>query len=184
MTHRQIWLTWLFVMPAVLLVSVLMYYPMIGTVDREPLLDLVHQPDPEIRRAHELSKDFRRKRVRDRRLELARLDRLRRAPAERAAVFWSRCSSTSACPARALMRSLVLLPWVLPGVVAADPVAVHVRSAARPHQFVLLIRLGLVDHGVAWLADPSTAMAVGDHRSGMEGLPLLLRRLSRRAPER
>ena len=34
--------------------AVLMYYPMIGTVSREPVHDLLHQPDPEVRRARDL----------------------------------------------------------------------------------------------------------------------------------
>ena len=56
-------------------------------------------------------------------------------------------------PTRALLRSLVLLPWVLPGVVAAilwrfmyDPQLGLINS--------FLIRLGLVDQGVGWLAEP------------------------------
>jgi multiple sugar transport system permease protein len=60
-------------------------------------------------------------------------------------------------PGQGIMRSLVLLPWVLPGVVAAvlwrfmyDPQLGLINSA--------LISLGLSEHGIAWLAEPSTAM--------------------------
>ena len=55
------------------------------------------------------------------------------------------------------MRSLILLPWVLPGVVAAilwrfmyDPQLGLINS--------MLLAFGLADHGIAWLAEPSTAM--------------------------
>ena len=81
------------------------------------------------------------------------------------------------------MRSLVLLPWVLPGVVAAilwrfmyDPQLGLINS--------FLISVGLTDHGIAWLAEPSTAMAGGDRRGGVEGLSVLRGGLSRGAAER
>ncbi len=86
-------------------------------------------------------------------------------------------------PTSGLMRSLVLLPWILPGVVAAilwrfmyDPQLGLINS--------FLIRIGVADQGVAWLAESSTAMARGDRRGGLEGLPVLDRGLSRRAAER
>lgn len=60
-------------------------------------------------------------------------------------------------PARALTRSLILLPWVLPGVVSAvlwrfmyDPQLGLVNS--------LLVSSGLRDGATAWLAQPKTAM--------------------------
>jgi multiple sugar transport system permease protein len=61
-------------------------------------------------------------------------------------------------PGQGLLRALVLLPWVLPGVVAAivwrfmyDPQLGLINS--------LLIRAGLLEENAAWLADGSTAMA-------------------------
>src|ERR687892_398981 len=60
-------------------------------------------------------------------------------------------------PTSGLMRSLVLLPWVLPGVVAAilwrfmyDPQLGLINS--------FLIRIGLAGESEAWLADTGTAM--------------------------
>ena len=60
-------------------------------------------------------------------------------------------------PARGLTRTLVLLPWVLPGIVAAllwrfmyDPQLGLINS--------VLLSLNLVDKGIPWLAQPSTAM--------------------------
>jgi multiple sugar transport system permease protein len=60
-------------------------------------------------------------------------------------------------PARGLTRTLVLLPWVLPGIVGAilwrfmyDPQLGLVNS--------ILVSLNLVDKSIPWLAQPSTAM--------------------------
>jgi multiple sugar transport system permease protein len=60
-------------------------------------------------------------------------------------------------PGQGILRSLILLPWVLPGVVAAilwrfmyDPQLGLINS--------FLLRLGIVDQGVGWLASTSTAM--------------------------
>lgn len=60
-------------------------------------------------------------------------------------------------PARGLTRTLVLLPWVLPGIVGAilwrfmyDPQLGLVNS--------ILVSLNLVDKTIPWLAQPSTAM--------------------------
>lgn len=60
-------------------------------------------------------------------------------------------------PGQGVLRSLVLLPWVLPGVVAAilwrfmyDPQLGLINS--------VLMRAGLTERGFGWLADPATAM--------------------------
>jgi multiple sugar transport system permease protein len=60
-------------------------------------------------------------------------------------------------PGRGIMRAVVLLPWVLPGIVAAllwrfmyDPQLGLINS--------ILISLAVVDKGIPWLAQPSTAM--------------------------
>ena len=73
-------------------------------------------------------------------------------------------------PFQGALRSLVLLPWVLPGVVAAilwrfmyDPQLGLINS--------FLIRLGVVDQGVSWLADPSTAMAAVIFAAFWKGFP-------------
>lgn len=60
-------------------------------------------------------------------------------------------------PLRRITRSVVLIPWVLPGIVAAllwrflyDPQLGLVNG--------LLQAAGITERGVAWLANPSTAM--------------------------
>jgi multiple sugar transport system permease protein len=73
-------------------------------------------------------------------------------------------------PGQGLMRSLVLLPWVLPGVVAAilwrflyDPQLGLINS--------FLIGWGLSDQGVEWLADTATAMPAAILAAVWKGFP-------------
>jgi multiple sugar transport system permease protein len=73
-------------------------------------------------------------------------------------------------PGQGVLRSLVLLPWVMPGVVAAilwrfmyDPQLGLVSS--------VLMRLGLSQQGVGWLADPATAMAACIFAAFWKGFP-------------
>lgn len=60
-------------------------------------------------------------------------------------------------PGKGITRALILLPWVLPGIVAAllwrfmyDPQLGLVNS--------ILLSLGVIDERVAWLAEPNLAM--------------------------
>jgi multiple sugar transport system permease protein len=73
-------------------------------------------------------------------------------------------------PFQGALRSLVLLPWVLPGVVAAilwrfmyDPQLGLINS--------LLIGLGVVHQGISWLAERSTAMAAVIFAAFWKGFP-------------
>jgi multiple sugar transport system permease protein len=73
-------------------------------------------------------------------------------------------------PGEGLLRSLVLLPWILPGVVTAvlwrflyDPQLGLINS--------VLVQLGLSYGGVAWLAQDSTAMAACILAATWKGFP-------------
>jgi multiple sugar transport system permease protein len=73
-------------------------------------------------------------------------------------------------PGQGLMRSMVLLPWILPGVVAAilwrfmcDPQLGLINS--------ILMGLGLTDHSIAWLADVRTAMLAAVAGAVWKGFP-------------
>jgi multiple sugar transport system permease protein len=60
-------------------------------------------------------------------------------------------------PARGLYRSLILSPWAISGVI----IAIMWKWMYNPQVGVLnelLVRFGLVDHRLAFLADPSTAL--------------------------
>jgi multiple sugar transport system permease protein len=73
-------------------------------------------------------------------------------------------------PGQGLLRSIVLLPWVLPGVVAAilwrfmyDPQLGLINS--------FIIRLGLADQGPSWLANTATAMPAVIFAAFWKGFP-------------
>jgi multiple sugar transport system permease protein len=73
-------------------------------------------------------------------------------------------------PGQGFVRTLVLLPWVLPGVVTAllwrfmyDPQLGLVNS--------LLLSSGLVDSATGWLAEPNTAMAAVILAAVWKGFP-------------
>jgi multiple sugar transport system permease protein len=166
---RDRWLAWVFLAPAVVLVTVMMYYPMIGTVIESFYSTSFINPHPKfvglsLYRSIFSSGDFGR-------------------------IVWNSCVWTvfvvalqnlvgflsalllnQRLPGQGLMRSLVLLPWILPGVVAAilwrfmyDPQLGLINS--------FLVSLGLADHGVAWLASSSTAMGAAIVAAVWKGFP-------------
>ncbi len=169
MTQRETWLAWLFAAPALLLVAVFMYYPMIGTFIESLYSTSFINPVPKFE-------------------GLAAYRRILADPAF-ATIVWNSLVWTvgvvvlqnlagfgaalllnQKLPGQGIMRSLVLLPWVLPGVVAAilwrfmyDPQLGLINS--------VLISLGLSDHGVAWLAEPQTAMASAIVAAVWKGFP-------------
>lgn len=169
MTHRDRWLPPLFVAPALLLVGVLMYWPMIGTVIESLYATSFINPNPKF-------------------VGLAVYAKIV-GSGEFATVVWNSAVWTvsvvvlqnvigflaalllnQALPGQGLMRALVLLPWVLPGVVAAilwrflyDPQLGLINS--------ILMSAGLADRGVAWLAEPSIAMASAIVAAVWKGFP-------------
>lgn len=169
MNYRGRWLSWLFVMPALLLVSVLMYYPMVGTVIESLYATSFINPNPKF-------------------VGMQAYQKILASP-DFAAVVWNSLFWTvgvvvlqnvlgfltalllnQQLPGQGLMRSLVLLPWVLPGVVAAilwrfmyDPQLGLINS--------VLLSMGLVDRGIAWLAEPSIAMASSIVAAVWKGFP-------------
>jgi len=169
MRDRSRLLAWVFLAPAVLLVAVLMYYPMIGTAIESLYSTSFINPHPEF-------------------VGLA-LYRQIVGSGDFGTIVWNSCVWTvfvvffqnlfgfltalllnQRLPTSGLMRSLVLLPWILPGVVGAilwrfmyDPQLGLINS--------FLMRLGLADQGVAWLAQSSTAMAAAIGAAIWKGFP-------------
>ncbi len=169
MLKRDRWLAWVFLAPALILVGVFMYYPMIGTFLESLYSTSFINPKPQF-------------------VGLALYQRIF-ASGEFGTIVWNSCVWTvgvvavqnlfgfftaillnQRLPTTGLMRSVVLLPWVLPGVVGAilwrfmyDPQLGLINS--------FLIRLGLADHGVAWLAESSTAMAAAIAAAVWKGFP-------------
>jgi multiple sugar transport system permease protein len=169
MQNRTRWLAWVFLSPAMILVGVLMYYPMVGTALESLYSTSFINPHPQF-------------------VGLALYEQIF-ASGDFATIVWNSCVWTvfvvffqnvfgfavalllnQRLPTSGLMRSLVLLPWILPGVVAAilwrfmyDPQLGLINS--------FLIRLGLADQGYAWLAESSTAMAAAIAAAVWKGFP-------------
>ena len=171
MLSRQRWLTWLFLLPAVLLVGVLMYYPMVGTAIESFYSASFINPNPTFVGLELYEKLF--------------------ASGDFKTIVWNSCIWTifvvlfqnligfgtalllnQQLPTSGLVRSLILLPWVLPGVVAA----ILWRFMYDPQ--LGLINSFLVQHrawpsiGIAWLAEStSTAMGAAIVAAVWKGFP-------------
>lgn len=169
MTNRSPWLAWMFLAPAMILVGVLMYYPMIGTVIQSFYSSSFINPKPQF-------------------VGLAVYDQIF-ASGDFGTIVWNSCVWTvfvvlfqnligfaialllnQKLPTSGIVRSLVLLPWVLPGVVAAilwrfmyDPQLGLINS--------FLMRIGLAHEGIAWLASSETAMAAAIVAAIWKGFP-------------
>lgn len=150
------WLKWAFLAPTLLLLGVFLYYPMIGTVIESFYDTSFINPEPRfvgwaVYEKILTGRDF-------------------------GQVIWNSVAWTlgvvllqnilgflvamllnQSLPGQGMMRALVMLPFVLPGVVAAilwrfmyDPQLGLINS--------LLIHFGLIEDSAAWLADSNTAM--------------------------
>ena len=169
MLKKDRWLIWAFVVPGILLVAIFMYYPMVGTVIESLYTTSFINPTPKFAGLAVYQKIF--------------------ASPDFRQIVWNSCIWTvsvvilqnvcgffsalllnQSLPGQGLMRSLVLLPWIMPGVVAAilwrfmyDPQLGLINS--------FLISLGLTDQGVAWLANGSTAMLAAVLAAVWKGFP-------------
>jgi len=150
------WLKWAFLAPTLLLLGVFLYYPMIGTVIESFYDTSFINPEPRfvgwaVYEKILTGRDF-------------------------GQVIWNSVAWTlgvvllqnilgflvamllnQSLPGQGMMRALVMLPFVLPGVVAAilwrfmyDPQLGLINS--------LLIQFGLIEDSAAWLADSNTAI--------------------------
>jgi multiple sugar transport system permease protein len=169
MEKRNRWLAWVFLAPAMILVAVLMYYPMVGTAIESLYSTSFINPNPKFvglqlyRQIFE-SGDFGQI-VRNSIVWTVFVVLLQNVIGFLVALLLNQRLPTSG-----LMRSLVLLPWILPGVVAAilwrfmyDPQLGLINS--------FLIRIGAADQGAAWLAESSTAMAAAIVAAVWKGFP-------------
>ena len=167
--QRELWIAYGFMIPAAILVAVLMYWPMFDTFRESLFASSFINPRP----------------------EFVGLDTYRTILAD--PLFWQILRNSVAwtlgvvilqnvvgflvalllnqnLPGQGILRSLILLPWVLPGVVAAilwrfmyDPQLGLINS--------FLISAGFGDQGLAWLADSSTAMAAAVIAAVWKGFP-------------
>ncbi|WP_223476625.1 carbohydrate ABC transporter permease [Oricola indica] len=167
--NSELWIAFGFMMPAAILVSVLMYWPMVDTFRESLFASSFINPTP----------------------EYVGFETYRRILAD--PVFWQILRNSvvwtmgvvllqnvvgffialllnQQLPGQGILRSLVLLPWVLPGVVVAilwrfmyDPQLGLVNS--------FLMRFGAIDRGIGWLAEPSIAMAAVIFVAFWKGFP-------------
>ncbi|MEM1360428.1 MAG: sugar ABC transporter permease [Pseudomonadota bacterium] len=169
MTGKDRWLIWVFLAPALFLMGVMLYYPMVGTVIESFYDTSFISPDPEFVAWAVYEKVW----------------NSRQFPE----VVWNSVYWTvgvvllqnvlgffvamllnQGLPAQGLLRALVLLTFVLPGVVTAilwrfmyDPQLGLINS--------VMIRLGVFEDNAAWLANPNTAMAAVIFVAVWKGFP-------------
>jgi len=170
MTSRRLrWLLFVFLAPTVLLLGTFLYYPMVGTVIESFYKSSFINPNPTFAGFEQYrkilgSRDFREVLVNSVAWTVGVV------ALQNLLGFGSALLLNAKVPGRGLMRALVMLPWVLPGVVAAilwrfmyDPQLGLINS--------FLIRLGVLDEGTAWLADTSTAMPAVVFAAVWKGFP-------------
>lgn len=146
----------LFVLPAVLLVAALMYYPMVSTFNESLHESSFLSPEPEFIGFEHYQKMF----ENDDFWSVVRNSltwTLVVVALQNLIGFAVALLLNERLPFRGLTRALVLLPWVLPGIVGAilwrflyDPQLGLINS--------LLIQVGITSERIGWLAEPSTAM--------------------------
>ncbi len=157
MTARDRLMAWLFLGPALALIGVLMYYPMVGTFVESLHSSSFISPEPKFVGLEVYSKVF----AGDAFGEVVRNSIVWTVGVvlfQNVIGFFTALLLDQRLPGRGLTRAVVLLPWVLPGVVTA----ILWRFMYNPQLGLVnsvMIRLGLADEGSAWLAEPSTAMA-------------------------
>lgn len=167
MLSRGSWMPWLFVAPALIIIAVLMYYPMLGTVIESFYSASFINPNPTfvgLGNYREVFSDGAFAQI----VENSIVWTVAVVALQNLIGFATALLLNQNLPGQGLMRSLVLLPWVLPGVVAAilwrfmyDPQLGLINS--------LLISLG--GHGRPWLASASTALAAAIAAAVWKGFP-------------
>lgn len=169
MTSRDRWLAYIFAAPAVVLVAALMYYPMVGSVYESLFTTSFINPKPKFIGLASYAKIL---------SDPVFLQVLLNSLEWTAFVvllqnligFLVALVLDQNLPGRGLMRSIILLPWILPGVVAAivwrfmcDPQLGLINS--------LLVGWGFTSHAVAWLGDVRTAMPAAIAGAVWKGFP-------------
>lgn len=169
MQAQSRWLIWAFFAPTLLLVGGLLYYPMVGTVIESFHDTSFISPEPrfvgwEVYEKVLTSRQF---------PEIVRnsvIWTLSVVILQNLLGFFVAVLLNQGLPAQGLMRALVLLPFVLPGVVTAilwrfmyDPQLGLINS--------LMIQFGMIDTSAAWLASTETAMAAVIFVAVWKGFP-------------
>jgi len=168
-TTRHRGLAFLFVAPAVLLVALLMYYPMVRSGYESLFTTSFINPKPKFVGLAAYAKTFQDtvfQQVVWNSLAWTFLVVL----LQNLTGFLTALFLNQRLPGQGVIRSLVLLPWVLPGVVAA----IVWRFMCDPQLGLLnslLLSVGLIRQSVAWLGDVHTAMLAAVAGAVWKGFP-------------
>ncbi|MEM0948901.1 MAG: sugar ABC transporter permease [Pseudomonadota bacterium] len=169
MTTKDRWIIWVFLTPAILLMGVMLYYPMVGTVVESFYDTSFISPEPEFV-GWEIYEKVWNSRQFPEIVWNSVYWTVGVVLLQNVLGFFVAMLLNQGLPAQGLLRALVLLPFVLPGVVTAilwrfmyDPQLGLINS--------IMIRIGLYDDNAAWLADSSTAMAAVIFVAVWKGFP-------------
>ncbi|MEM8822779.1 MAG: sugar ABC transporter permease [Pseudomonadota bacterium] len=169
MTRKDRWLIWLFLAPSLLLLSLFLYWPMVGTVIESFYETSFINPEPQFMGLAVYERVFADRHF-DAVLWNSVIWTLGVVLLQNVLGFFVAVLLNQGLPMQGLTRALVLMPFVLPGVVTAilwrfmyDPQLGLINS--------LMIRLGVIDDNAAWLANPDTAMAAVIFVAVWKGFP-------------
>jgi len=163
------WLIWAFLAPTLLLVGGLLYYPMVGTVIESFHDTSFISPEPRFV-GWEIYEKVLNSRQFPEIVWNSVVWTIGVVVLQNLLGFFVAVLLNQGLPAQGLLRALVLLPFVLPGVVTAilwrfmyDPQLGLINS--------LMIQLGVIETSAAWLASPDTAMAAVIFVAVWKGFP-------------
>jgi multiple sugar transport system permease protein len=163
------WLIWAFLAPTLLLVGGLLYYPMVGTAIESFHDTSFISPEPRFV-GWEVYEKVLNSRQFPEIVWNSVVWTVGVVILQNLLGFFVAVLLNQGLPAQGLLRALVLLPFVLPGVVTAilwrfmyDPQLGLINS--------LMIQLGLIETSAAWLASPDTAMAAVIFVAVWKGFP-------------
>ena len=169
MLSRDSWMLWLFLAPTLALMGAFLYWPLVGTVWESFHATSFISPEPrfvglEVYERVLSGREF---------PEILRNSivwTLGAVLLQNVLGFFVALLLNQGLPGQGLLRALVLLPFVLPGVVTAilwrfmyDPQLGLINS--------LMLRTGLAEGGTAWLASSDTAMAAVIFVAVWKGFP-------------
>lgn len=169
MTVKDRWLLWVFLAPTLLLMGVMLFYPMVGTV-----VDSFHDtsfinPEPRFVGWAVYEKIWTSRQFPEV-VWNSVVWTLGVVLLQNILGFFAAMLLNQKLPMQGITRALVLLPFVLPGVVTAilwrfmyDPQLGLINS--------LLISAGILDESAAWLASSNTAMAAVIFVAVWKGFP-------------
>jgi multiple sugar transport system permease protein len=169
MSVKDRWLLWVFLAPTILLMGVMLYYPMIGTVIESFHDTSFINPEPRFVGWTLYEKVWNSRQFPEV-VWNSIVWTLGVVIIQNILGFFAAMLLNQRLPGQGLMRALVLLPFVLPGVVTAilwrfmyDPQLGLINS--------LLMRFGILEENAAWLASTDTAMAAVIFVAVWKGFP-------------